>query len=206
MPKSILKKDKKYTFSDYSELNHPTKEILAEFGYKYNFEELKLPETKIKIKSLEKLRHTYVKKLPFISLNSETAKREFYISPLLLEILDYINAEINVEYPLDAGANLNGTVDYLLKYSSNILILEAKKGDLEKGFNQLAIELIAMDRMEQYEKNSSPILYGAVTLGDIWRFGVLLREQMVLKKDMHAYIIPSDLEKLLTILLGILDL
>lgn len=202
MKKSVLKKDKKYTFSDYFELNNPTREILEEFGYKYNFEKIKLPETKRKIGSLEKLTDTYVKKLPFISLNSETAKREFYISPLLLEILEYLNAEINVEYPLDAGENLIGTVDYFIKYSGNIVIIEAKKGDLERGFNQLAIELIAMDRCEE---NSPKILYGAVTLGDIWRFGTLQREEKLLKKDMNAYIIPSDLEKLLSVLLGILE-
>ncbi|MCP4108692.1 MAG: hypothetical protein GY749_24615 [Desulfobacteraceae bacterium] len=202
MKKSILKKDKKYTFSDYFELNYPTKELLEEFGYKYNFEELNLPETKIKINSLEKLRHTYVKKLPFISLNSEAAKREFYISPLLLEILDYLNAEINVEYPLDAGENLSGTVDYLIKYSGNLLIVEAKKGDLEKGFNQLAVELIAIDKSEE---SPSEILYGAVTLGDIWRFGILQREEKLLKKDMNAYIIPSDLERLIAVLLGMLE-
>ena len=202
MKKSVLNKGKKYTFSDYFELNNPTKEILREFGYKYDFKELNLPETKMEIRSLEKLRNTYVRKLPFISLNSETAKREFYISPLLLEILDYLNAEINVEYPLDAGENLSGTIDYLIKYSSNILIVEAKKGDLEKGFNQLAIELIAMDK---YEESPPRILYGAVTLGDIWRFGILLREEKQLKKDMNAYVIPSDLERLFAILLGILE-
>jgi len=202
MKKSVLKKDKKYTFSDYFELNNPIKEILEEFGYQYNFEELKLPMSKTKIGSLEKLRNTYIKKLPFISLNSETAKREFYISPLLLEILDYINAEINVEYPLDAGDNLVGTVDYFIKYDGNIVIIEAKKGDLEKGFNQLAMELIAMDKCEE---DSSKILYGAVTLGDIWRFGTLQRKEKLLKKDMNAFIIPSDLDKLLYTLLGILE-
>ncbi len=202
MRKSILKKDKKYTFSDYFELNNPTKEILEEFGYKYNFEELNLPETNREIISLEKLRETYVKKLPLISLNSEIAKREFYISPLLLEILDYVNAEINVEYPLDVEENLSGTVDYFIKYSGNIVIIDAKKGDLEKGFNQLAVELIALDK---YLENTLRVLYGAVTLGDIWRFGVLQREEKLLKKDMNAYVIPADLENLFSILLGILE-
>jgi len=37
----ILKKDKKYIFSDYFELNNPTKEIIEEFEYQYRFEELK---------------------------------------------------------------------------------------------------------------------------------------------------------------------
>jgi hypothetical protein len=202
MKKSVLKKDKKYSFSDYFDLNNPTKEILEVFGYSYNFLQLLLPETKRQVNSLVKLRDTYIRKLPFISLNSETARREFYISPLLLEILDYLNAEINVEYPLDAGENLSGTVDYFIKYSGKIVIIEAKKGDLERGFNQLAIELIAMDKCEE---SPQKILYGAITLGDIWRFGILQREEKLLIKDMNAYIIPSDLEKLFSILLGILE-
>jgi len=93
MKKSIFKKDKKYTFSDYFELNNPTKEILEEFGYRYGFEELSLPKTGQEIKSLENLRRTYLKKLPHISLNSEIAKREFYISPLLLEMVRHVFLE-----------------------------------------------------------------------------------------------------------------
>ncbi len=201
MIKTIFKKDKKYTFSDYFELNKPTKEIIEEFGYQYHFEELILPKTTIKINSLEKLRETYLKKLPHISLNSEIAKREFYISPLLLELLDYITAEINVEYPLDAGENLSGTVDYLINCHHNMVIIEAKKGDLEKGFNQLAVELIALDKLSD---NNSELLYGAVTLGDIWRFGVIDRTKKDLKKDMNAYILPANLEQLISILLAIL--
>lgn len=202
MRRSVLKKDKKYTFSDYFELNNPIREILEEFGYEYRFETLELPKTTRQIGSLEKLLQTYVNKLPFISLHSEAAKREFYISPLLLELLDYLHAEINVEYPLDAGENLTGTVDYFIQYSGTIVIIEAKKGDMEKGFNQLAIELIAMDKCVE---NAQNVLYGAVTLGDIWRFGTLQRAEKVLKKDMNAYIIPSDLETLLSLLLGILE-
>lgn len=143
----VLKKEKKYTFSDYFELNNPTKEILEEFGYTYRFEELVLPKSSQKIRSLETLRQTYITKLPFISLTSEAAKREFYISPLLLELLNYIHAEIDVEYPLDAGENLCGTIDYFITFTNNLVIIEAKKGDLEKGFTQLAVELIALNTL-----------------------------------------------------------
>jgi len=34
----------------------------------------------------------------------------------------------------------------LIKFTSNVIILEAKNGDLERGFNQLAVELIALDK------------------------------------------------------------
>jgi hypothetical protein len=145
---------------------------------------LKLPKSSKEIGNLDKLKETYIKKLPLISLNSEMAKRAFYISPLLLELLEYIPAEIDVEYPLDAGENLSGYLDYMIKFTSNIIILEAKKGDLERGFNQFAVELIALDK---YLESEQELLYGAITLGDVWRFGVLDRSNKLLKKDMEAY-------------------
>lgn len=198
----LLKEGKKYTFSDYFEFNYPTREIIEEFGYQYGFAELQLPRYSQVVGPLTRLRETYVKKLPLISLNSEAAKREFYISPLLLEMLEYVQAEIDVEYPLDAGENLSGTIDYLIKLTNNFIIIEAKKGDMERGFNQLAVELIALDKLLP---NEQVLLYGAVTLGDVWRFGVLHRTDKLLQKDMNAYTLLSDLEEILSILIGILE-
>ena len=198
----VLKKDKKYTFSDYFELNYPTRDVLEEFGYAYRFEELVLPRSSQEMPYMDSLRQTYVRKLPYISLTSETAKREFYISPLLLELLNYVHTEIDVEYPLDAGENLSGTIDYFLKYTNNVIIIEAKKGDLERGFTQLAVELIALDK---HLETNQELLYGAVTLGDVWRFGVLERTTKILRKDMNAYGLLPDLERILSILIGILE-
>jgi len=198
----LFREGKKYTFSDYFEFNNPTKEIIEEFGYQYRFSQLKLPRCLKEFEPLTRLRETYIKKLPLISLNSEAAKREFYISPLLLEMLEYIQAEIDVEYPLDAGENLSGTIDYLIKFTNSFVIIEAKKGDMEKGFNQLAVELIALDKTLKTEQAT---LYGAVTLGDVWRFGALTRAEKLLQKDMNAYTILSDLEEILSILIGILE-
>lgn len=198
----ILNPDKKYTFSDYFDLNYPTEEIVAVFDYHYLFSQLNLPKSKLPVKKLNRLRQTYITKLPFISLTSETAKREFYIAPLLFELLDYVKAKIDVEYPLNAGKNLSGTLDYLIKFSQNLLIIEAKKGDLEKGFNQLCIELIALDKITE---TAQPFIYGAVTLGDVWRFGVLDRENKLIKKDMNVYTLLTDLEVILSIFIGVLE-
>jgi len=203
MGRSILKKDKKYTFSDYFEFSYSTKDVLEEFGYTYCFEELVLPKTSQNLSQANALRETYTKKLPYISLTSEAAKREFYISPLLLELLNYIPTAIDVEYPLDAGKNLSGTVDYLLQSTHHeTVILEAKKGDLEKGFTQLAVELIALDKLLKPEQS---LIYGAVTLGDVWRFGVLDRSTGTIKKDMNAYSLLPDVHKVLSVLVGILE-
>ncbi|MEM7537799.1 MAG: hypothetical protein AAF639_36855 [Chloroflexota bacterium] len=148
------------------------------------------------------MRQTYTQKLPYISLTSEAAKREFYIAPLLLELLNYVHPEINIEYPINAGKNLSGAIDYLLTLENNVVIIEAKKGDLEKGFTQLAVGLIALDK---YLDTNQTHIYGAVTLGDVWRFGVLDREMQTLTKDMNAYALLPNVHEILAILIGTLE-
>ena len=41
------------------------------------------------------LKNTFYKKLPHISLNSETAKREVLVTPVLLELMDHIEIDID---------------------------------------------------------------------------------------------------------------
>ena len=83
-----------------------------------------------------------------------------------------------------------------------MIVIEAKNGELERGFSQLAVEMIALDQW--LPKNDKPI-YGAVSLGDIWRFGRLERATKQIVKDINAYRVPADLKQLLSILAGILS-
>ncbi|MEB3118173.1 MAG: hypothetical protein VKL01_07385 [Limnothrix sp.] len=214
----LLNPDRRYTFSDYFDLNISTRELVEYFGCSYHLQPLNLPRwpqssgatatqtlrpsNGVSLTEQSRLRATYTQKLPFISLTSETAKREFYIAPLLLELLDYAPIEIEVEYSLNGGENLSGTVDYCLKAADQMLIIEAKKGDLERGFNQLAVELIALDRAIA---PGQPWLYGAVTIGNVWIFGQLDRASQAIYKDLNAYTIPGNLDDLIAILLGILQ-
>ena len=80
------------------------------------------------------------------------------------------------------------------------IIIEAKNADLGKGFTQLAVELIALDRWLD-----TPVerLYGAVTTGDTWKFGLLDRTAKRIHKDINTYGVPNDLPKVLAILFGI---
>ena len=50
-----------------------------------------------------------------------------------------------------------------------------------------------------------PYLYGAVMLGDVWRFSQLDRQQKTLTKDINAFTLLSDLQALLATLIGILE-
>lgn len=52
-----------------------------------------------------------------------------------------------------------------------MVIIEAKKYDLENDFNQLMAQLIALNIWE--DKESSDFLYGVVSVGEIWQFALL---------------------------------
>jgi hypothetical protein len=97
---------------------------------------------------------------------------------------------------------LNGDLDYYLEADHGMLVVEAKQADLTRGFTQLAVELIALD---QWVESSDPLLYGAVTTGEIWLFGCLDRAARQVTQDVKLYRVPADLEPLMRILLGILS-
>ncbi len=92
-------------------------------------------------------------------------------------------------------------MDYYLQSQHNVLVVEAKQADLTRGFTQLAAELIALD---SWVESDEPILYGAVTTGDIWQLGSFHREKRVVTQDLMLYRVPTDLEVLMQILVEIL--
>lgn len=202
MKKSIFKEGKKYTFNDYFEMNNPTEEIVGEFGYSFSYQVINLPQsTDYQVADIKTLRETYYQILPKISLNSEIAKREFLIAPILTEIARNTDSKINVEYTIEVDDKLSGVLDYLIRSNQELLIIEAKKGDLDKGFNQLSAQLIALDKSE--DSDFGNILYGAITIGEVWKFATLNRSEKHIMKDINSYTIPSEVEKVFSILMGL---
>lgn len=203
MPRKLFKDGKKYTFSDYFNMGNPTEEIIAEFGYSFSMQALTLPKAKnVDQQLLDNLSESFYELIQKVSLNSEIAKRELMIAPLLHAVIKRLNAKLNIEYPVDINDKLSGTIDYLFRASQELIVIEAKKGDLEKGFNQLAVEMIAMDIYE--DENKPLLLYGAITIGEVWRFAVLERANKHLIKDIHTFRFPEDINDIFSILTGIL--
>ncbi|NJL88257.1 MAG: hypothetical protein HC886_23565, partial [Leptolyngbyaceae cyanobacterium SM1_1_3] len=97
---------------------------------------------------------------------------------------------------------LKGSLDYLLQNHQTFLVIEAKNEDLERGFVQLAIELVALD---QWIDSEQPILPGAISTGNIWQFGQFDRQSRAVTQDLNLYRVPADLEDLLRILVKILE-
>ena len=73
---------------------------------------------------------------------------------------------------------------------------------MTRGFTQLAAEMIAVDIGTDKE---SAFIYGAVSVGDIWRFGVLDRAAKKIVQDVAIFAVPDGLSDLLSVLIGIMQ-
>ena len=197
----IIQPDQSYTFADYFKLNSDTEEILAYFGYSFQPQPLELPKSERELEGLEDLKQRLQESLPYVTLSSEAARREFLIVPVLMELIHYTQARLKVEYSLMVNDQLKGTLNYYLQSENRLLVIEAKNADLQRGFTQLGVELIAID---QWSPTNKPRLYGAVSIGNVWQFGVLNRQPKQILQDINLYRVPADLEDLLRILAAIL--
>ena len=145
-----------------------------------------------------------------VAMNTEKARSEMIISPILLEIkrrmYDRISLFSGVDFTVDSEKGLNGICDFLISYSSEqlfvrapvIALVEAKNENLKSGFAQCMAEMLAAQLFNQREGNDIPIVYGVVTIGTLWRF-LRLTDQTI-ELDLTEYFI-KDISKILGILL-----
>jgi len=203
MPRSaIIQPDQSYSFADYFKLNFASQDILAYFGVTLQRQSLQFPRYEQTLDRLIDLKARIEESLPRLSLTSEIARREFLIAPVLTDLLHYTQATLNIEYPVAVSNQLKGSLDYLLQNEQTFLIVEAKNEDLERGFVQLAIEMIAID---QWIESDQPIIYGAISTGNIWQLGKFDRQTRLVTQDLNLFRVPADLDELLRILVKILN-
>ncbi|MGA1623829.1 MAG: hypothetical protein ACO36E_14055 [Synechocystis sp.] len=199
MPRTaIIQPDQSYTFADYFKLNFAPQDILAYFGVTLQRRSLQLPQYTGLLDRLANLKTRIEESLPRLSLTSEMARREFLIAPVLTDLLHYTQATLNVEYPITVNHQLKGSLDYLLQNHQTVLVIEAKNEDLERGFVQLATELIALD---QWIESDQPLIQGAISTGNIWQFGQFDRQSRAITQDIDLYRVPADVEEVLRILI-----
>ncbi len=197
----ILKPDETYTFRRYFDLRFAPADILRELGASLTKAAINFPANTHQITRLADLKARLEEAIARVSLTSEAARREVLIAPILLEVAHITESTINIEYLIEVNQYLKGDLDYYLLSKYNMLVVEAKQADLTRGFTQLAVELIALDA---WIESDEPILYGAVTTGDIWQFGSFQRTSRLVTQDLMLYRVPTDLEVLMQILVGIL--
>jgi hypothetical protein len=195
----ILDSQQAYTFSKIFELRIEADDLAREFGYSLQKARLNLPKYMGELPRLADLQQRIEAVLPYVSLGSETSRREVFISQVVLEVVQQTKAQLRIEYPIKVSEQLQGVLDYLLRSNSELLVIEAKREDLAYGFTQLVAEMIALDQWDR--SPDQPSLLGAVTTGEIWRFGLLDRVTKQIQQGLDLYRVPEDLETVLRILI-----
>ena len=145
-----------------------------------------------------------------IAINTEKARSELLITPVLLEIWRQAQSQISLfsgtEFTVDEARGLTGYCDYILSRSKAqltinapvIMIVEAKNENIKGGLGQCVAEMVAAQIFNAREGNAIDTIYGAVTTGEIWRF--LYLSGAVAAIDLSDYYLMRDVDKILGIL------
>ena len=191
------------SFHDYFNLSAPTETISEALGYPFTQASLTLPLADAVPDWAEPLAARLRRLLPNITLDSEAARREMLISPLLIELATTLNLRLRIELDVHVSQQLHGDLDYLIQSTEHrLLVVEAKQGDTARGMSQLVAEIAALD---QWTASEEPILYGALSTGDLWRFARLDRGTKTITQDVNLFRVPADLADLSRVLVGILS-
>jgi hypothetical protein len=140
---------------------------------------------------------------------SEKAKSELLISPILVELLRLADNQIQLfsgeEFNVDKERGLNGFCDFLLSRSAIssiiqapvVMVVEAKKGELDVGLGQCTAEMVAAQIFNINEDKPISVVYGCVTSGKLWQFLKLENKELTL--DLTEYQV-TPVERILGIL------
>lgn len=195
----VLDPQASYTFHSYFEMRYNVADILADLGFSYGRRYLKLPQSERSLDA-SRIEETLQRNLRYAEPSSEAARREMLIAPVLVELCELVDARLDIEYPIRVSNWLKGSIDYRVVTTNTITVVEAKQADLTHGFVQLAAELIALDK---WIEGDVPLLYGAVTTGEDWRFGILDRDAKQVTQDIALYRVPENVETLLRVLMAV---
>lgn len=148
-----------------------------------------------------------------LASNTEKSRSEMIIAPILISVRKHLNAQISlfsgIDFTVDAQKGLNGSCDFIISRSPELLILtapvvtivEAKKENINAGLGQCVAEMVAAKLFNEREGNNIQTIYGTVTTGTNWKLLKLVGQ--VIEIDLIEYYI-SNIGKILGILSSIL--
>jgi len=146
-------------------------------------------------------------------VNSEKARSEFLVLPLLLEARRRACGPVNVlpglTLDVDRTRGLNGYCDYVIARSPDyyflrgplLVVFEAKREDLIAGLGQCAAAMVAVREFNEQDGSPVPAVFGCVTSGTNWLF--LRLSENVLAIDRREYYL-HEADRVLAILLHII--
>jgi hypothetical protein len=149
-----------------------------------------------------------------LAINTEKAKSEFIIAPVLLELRRLVAGAVGlfsgVELNVDSSRGLNGVCDFILSKGATqyvltaplVAIVEAKNDNLRNGLGQCIAAMVAAELYNQKSANPVPAVYGVVTTGSAWQFLRLAGTALTL--DLKEYYI-DNVGKILGVLKHIIE-
>jgi hypothetical protein len=200
MKQPLLSDTDTLTFADYFDLNVTVDKVLPFFGYSFEVQMTDFYPTKRYLEGATALNSRLEEALRRVNLIGRSARRQFQIAPILLELVRYTGGRIKVDYPIKVNSRLQGTLDYLLQAKNTLVVSYANGVDLSRGFTQLAVELVALDSwLEQ-----GAFLFGAVSTGRLWQFATLDPLNRRVTKDVYQFRVPEQADVLLHVLVDML--
>ncbi|MBD2276961.1 MAG: hypothetical protein HEQ13_20290 [Dolichospermum sp. DEX189] len=129
------------------------------------------------------LRQELEEGLPLVlARGSEKARSEWIISPVLTAVRRLLDRQISLfsgeDFTVDPSIGLNGICDFLISKSLSqleiqapvVIIIEAKKENLNGGLGQCIAEMVAAQKFNAANNVNIPIIFGSVTSGTTWKF------------------------------------
>ncbi|MBY0525652.1 MAG: hypothetical protein K2R98_19765 [Gemmataceae bacterium] len=141
-----------------------------------------------------------------LAVTSEKARSEFIVAPILMTCRMLVGHDLRIfsgaTLDVDPARGLNGEIDFILARSESsyvfqtplMVILEAKKHDIEEGLGQCAAQMLGARIYNEREGKPVPYVYGCVTNGHSWQFVKLQGAEL----QIHPELIPiQELPKIL---------
>jgi len=150
-----------------------------------------------------------------VSVNTEKARSELIIAPVLVEIRKIFDKKISffsgIEMNIDKERDLVGFCDFIISKSPEqlflstpvITVVEAKNENIMSGLGQCAAEMIASKIFNEQDGTTLSKIYGIVTSGNLWKFLKLEGNKIYI--DLEDYSI-KEVSKILGILCSMIEL
>jgi len=160
----------------------------------------------------DRLKLTLEENIPLaIAINSEKARSEFLIAPILSEVRRQLNYEISlfsgVDFNVEPSQGLSSFCDFILSQNREqyyisapiMTVIEAKNENIIAGLGQCIAAMLAAQIFNQRSGNGIDRIYDIVTTGTTWKF--LTLQGNIAAIDSIEYCI-KEIDKILGILLN----
>ncbi|KPA09178.1 hypothetical protein MHK_010597 [Candidatus Magnetomorum sp. HK-1] len=150
-----------------------------------------------------------------VSVNTEKARSELIIAPVLVEIRKIFNKKISffsgIEMNIDKERDLVGFCDFIISKSPEqlflstpvITVVEAKNENIMNGLGQCAAEMIASQIFNEQDGTTLSKIYGVVTSGNLWKFLKLEGNKIYIDLDDYSI---KEVSKIMGILCSMIEL